>query len=130
MPGPIISSLVIQRLTEKFALPTEGIFQDWDIEVADAARLEDFLRGYDALTEKDDRCALMCVIFASYDDYVAGSGRNSNMEERIRLSVLREFSLHLDTIEYWARSGFSEEESFHISEFARNLLSLRGRADA
>jgi len=52
-------------------LPTSGKEQDWDIELADAIRLDEFLNVLDHQHLSDDqKHALMALIIASYDDFL------------------------------------------------------------
>jgi hypothetical protein len=77
----------IQRLTEIFQLPE--YCQDWEIEVADSSRVIEFCDTYEkVILDAESRFALMCLIIASYDDYLRdcvyrGVNHDPNLKERI-----------------------------------------------
>jgi hypothetical protein len=102
----------IQRLNEMFHLPQYG--QDWEIEVADSSRLAEFCNAYETFVlDSEERFALMCLIIASYDEYLREYGQNTcdtNLEERIYRLICKDFYLHKHTLEYWCLHDVTDEE--------------------
>ncbi|MBD2198335.1 MULTISPECIES: hypothetical protein [Calothrix] len=102
----------IQRLNEMFHLTQYG--QDWEIEVADSSRIAEFCDGYENFVlDSEGRFALMCLIIASYDEYLREYGqdiRDPSLEERISRLIGKDFYLHKHTLEYWCLHNVTAEE--------------------
>lgn len=121
----------IRRLNEMLHLPQSG--QDWEIEVADSSRLVEFCDAYEAcVSDTEGRFALMCLIIASYDEYLREYGqdnRDSILEERIYHLISRDFYLHKHTLEYWCLLDVTDEEEdwdkpewvFAVTPIMRNI---------
>jgi hypothetical protein len=62
----------IEFLSTVLDLPQNGEPQDWDIQVADDARLEEFLRRYTDLAHDNDKAfAFLALIIACFDVRIA-----------------------------------------------------------
>lgn len=101
----------IDALSERFKLGSYG--QDWEIETADAARLEEFVDAYDRSMRAEERFALMLLILASLDDRVSLEPERS-IDSRISLFLRNDFAVHFHTVIFWACLGVTE----NLSEFA------------
>lgn len=69
----------IESLAKQLKLPLPNPFsQDWEYEVADPARITDFLKVYDSgRLNPDEKSMLLNVILASYNDAIdEGIGRS------------------------------------------------------
>jgi hypothetical protein len=129
MPTPTIqprypTAAAIERLTEMFRLPPGG--QDWEIEVADAARLGEFLDGYERQPLGDDeRFTLMELIVASYDELLEGGGQDRPEDwARVRLHLLQRFDLHGYTVQYWSLPDEDDPENgFAVTGRMREVIA-------
>lgn len=119
------SADAIARLTQLLNLPDWG--QDWEIEVAAAARVGEFLDVYESHTlEEDERFALMELIIASYDDLLR-EGRTDEAERhggRLRRHLLEHFDLHGYTVQYWALPDEDDAENvFPVTPLVRQVMT-------
>ena len=96
------SATSIAKLAERFHLAE--VSQDWDIFVADAARLDEFLDAYEqSELDEDDRFALMELIIASLDRGKEDGVDIGNSWRRAEAFLRRDGRLHAVTLSYWAR---------------------------
>jgi len=105
----------MNRLNALLGLKEEVGMQDWDIELADPERVQEFCSAYrNQIEDEDEKFTLMTLIVASYDDYLSASGHNPALWNEISELLKKDMTLHLDTLEYWA--VFEEENPEHYYE--------------
>ena len=111
----------ISRLAERFHLPNNPSSQDWEVEVADFARVDDFLEAYsDPLFSDDDRFLLMELIVASLDDGLRAGSQLGALWSRTRRLLLGSVRLHAATLSYWACGNDDDpEHQFAITPLMR-----------
>jgi len=114
----------MQRLTDRLHLPSDDRMQDWPLEVADPARLEEFVRHYaERDLEGDDRFALMKLIVASFDD--ADDASKEEAWPAIRDILRVDADLHAYTIYYWSCWDAEEvddpDQQFRASPYLREI---------
>ena len=120
----ILKRSAVDFLNKYFHLPTTGLEQDWDIELADHKRLDEFLGACDFEFSDDMKFALMALIFASYDDYIREIGRDHEIEKRIKAKLEGDGALFMELIKYWALSDEKDSENlFCLTDFIREVLS-------
>ena len=112
-----------QALAKRLGVPYSDDMQDWEWQVADATRFDEFLAAYDAPELSDgERYSLMEVLVQCIEDLSVKSSSHvawAAVERRLRLRA----SLHRPTIEYWACVGATKPESvFNVSLLMRRLL--------
>ncbi len=114
-----------ETLAKRFNLPIYGAMQDWEWEVADATRFEEFFAAYslDALNE-DERFSLMEILVQCVED--------SPLEDfqprwsRIASLLAKNIVGHASTIEYWAQPEETETCAlFRVSFGMRLFLTAR-----
>ena len=96
-----------QSLATRFGLPYHGNMQDWEWEVADASRFQEFLGAYrHADLNEDERGSLMEVLIQCVEDLLAAGSHQpleSLPEWQAVAALLREHpSLHAATVDYWS----------------------------
>lgn len=113
----------VEKLTALLKLPATGAEQDWDVELADAARLSDFLAAYEDLPlEPSDRSALMALLLASTDRFIGEEGQLPREWERISALLRGEKDLHRETISYWSREDENDPDGwFALTPYMREL---------
>ena len=84
----------------QLALPA---MQDWEVIVADPARVAEFLAAYvEATLDDDDRFVLMQIIIASLDDARTAHENVGPWWPRVEALLRRDPRLHAATLSYWA----------------------------
>ncbi len=120
----ILTKDAIEYLNKNLSLPSTGIEQDWEIELADLNRIEEFVLFYrnSSLNEEEKR-ALMSLVIASYDDYLNEKHiSNKNYENEIKELLKLDKPLFSELIDYWSLEGESDPENyFKITPFIRNI---------
>jgi len=116
----------IEGLKQKISFPALDVHsQDWEYEVADASRLNEFLNFYfkpDFLS-KVERFTLMIVILESFNDALTNQHQNENDWANIQSALLKESDLHTETIEKFAsRNEEDLEMCFAITSRIRILF--------
>jgi len=111
------------KLSSLLRLADEPWMQDWEVECADARRIEEFLDLYEQSgLSDDDRFALMALIVASFDDWLAGSGADEAVIHRVGRHLSTNFSLHEATIHYWCLTDESDADNlFSATPFMREI---------
>ena len=96
----------ISRLNRELHLPASGHEQDWEVELADPNRLDEFVAYYSSSDLSDDeRLALLSLIVASAQDRVASDGPGLWLNEV--LSLLRQHPALADSIvAQWLRGDW------------------------
>lgn len=92
----------MDTLAKRFKLPCEPGMQDWQWEVADASRIDEFLAAYESgdLTD-DERFTLMEIVIQSFADLP--EPLVSDIRWSRALTLLSEnCHLHLYSIWYWS----------------------------
>jgi len=113
----------IDSLALRFGLPNTLYMQDWEIEVADASRLDEFITAYrSGDLDEDERFTLMETILASLDELGDAAAIDPRWET-VRDLLESNVALHAYSIWYWASSEADEpDEQWHITPLVRPLL--------
>jgi hypothetical protein len=101
-----------QKLNEVLNLPNESWIQDWDIQLADPNRVEEFCQLYLQLTNDDERFTLMTLIVASCEELLQNGHSDKKLSELVISLLTKQFDLHKDTIEYWCELEEDNPEHF------------------
>lgn len=96
------TAAAIERLSAVFGFSLDAYSQDWDVELADGLRLQEFVSAYATLTMDDDeRFTLMTLIVASAHDALDVHNMSESEWRPIHDLLTVDFSLHASTIYYW-----------------------------
>lgn len=111
---------------EKLHLPEPGEFtQDWEYEVADSSRVEEFVSFYEnEQLDGDEKFALMIIVISSFNDLLREKGMEIAIWERIKRNLVMDRHIHMNTILYWADIGGELEDSWAIAPNMRAVLNL------
>jgi hypothetical protein len=120
-----------QSLATILHLPYYQSDQDWEWQVADEKRFEEFLSLYEhGQLSDDERFSLMEVIIQSVEDTELEDAFRVRLVQIERLLV-DGFTLHESTIRYWREkppNPLSEsEENWLVSPLMSDILSRCGR---
>ena len=127
MSGFIPSTPARQSLATRFGLPYQGNMQEWEWEVADASRFQEFLDAYRHADLNEAECgSLMEVLIQCVEDLLAAGSHQppeSLSEWQAVAALLREHPvLHVATVDYW--SCLEEPDlalCFHVTALLRPL---------
>jgi hypothetical protein len=117
----------IERLAARFGFPNGPNMRDWEWEVADHTRIDEFQAAYETggLSE-DEKFTLMETILESFEDMARG-GADLSLDARWArtfAALERNISLHAHSVWYWScLEAEGPEEMFHVSPFIRQLLA-------
>jgi hypothetical protein len=105
------------RLDAEFGFSPDQYSQDWDIELADASRLQEFVDAYFALDlDEDERFTLMELIVASADDALHSHKLDAGLWGSIHNLLVSDSSIHACTIHSWCCANSTcEDEEFPLS---------------
>ena len=120
----ILKKEIIEQLSNELALPFTGIEQDWNIEMADSNRINDFLKYYQRRDlSSDKKVAVMSLILVSYEDFL--NEHDLEMDDgwnEIKSILESERILFVDLIDYWSLGNEIEEDNlFRITPLMRNI---------
>lgn len=115
---------VIKSISQKLSLPFTGIEQDWEVELADSARVEEFIIFYknEKLISAEKK-VLMSLIFASYDDLLTEREIDSDaLWAEITSLINEDRSLFTELLDYWRLEGEEVPENyFKITPLIREI---------
>ncbi|MHA7831415.1 MAG: hypothetical protein ACX93O_09960 [Flagellimonas sp.] len=117
----------MEQLSKELSLPYTGTEQDWDIEMADSNRIDEFIKFYNESNLCDDKkVAVMALILSSYDDLL--NENNLEIDKRwngIRLILKSEKLIFNDLIEYWSLNDKKDIiDLFKITPLVRTINTL------
>lgn len=119
-----LTQIAIETLNKRLKLPTLSPYsQDWEYELADASRVEEFVTYYtkNDLTI-DEKFALMALIISSYDDSITKANETTKIWNRIRSLILKDYKIHKNTIIYWGQEENDLENCFAVTVLIREVL--------
>jgi hypothetical protein len=96
--------------------------QDWEWEVADATRLDEFISAYrDPDLSEDERFTLMETIIQSCEDLGDGLREDAHWA-KVRALLEEHIDLHISSVWYWASLDTDLFDAWHVSPFMRSLV--------
>ena len=115
---PTIHRTTAEAVAKAVGVPYEPWMQDWPVEAADAARIEEFLTYYGRERNPEHRLATAALIVASLDDAFALAIPSKELLDRAG-PVLKN---HAEMLEYWScPDAHTDDEMFHITPWIRTL---------
>ena len=112
----------VASLAKRFGLPNTPEMQDWEWEVADSQRIDEFLSAYSSgQLSPDEQFTLMETIIQSFDDLgdrLATDQRWPGVLDLLDASI----DLHIYTVWYWACDEDDGSGGFRVSPDVRRLL--------
>ena len=119
----------IDSLAEKFNLPNTPDMQDWEWEVADPSRIEEFLVAYESGELSDDeRFTLVETIFQSFEELPDSIDTDPRWAQVLDILVSH-FELHAYSVWYWSdlKNETKAEDSWRVTPFLRQVLAKHQR---
>ena len=113
----------IDSLAARLGLRNEPNMQDWEWEVADPARLDEFISTYrDPELSEDERFTLMETIIQSCEDLGDGLSDDGRWGE-VRALLEEHIDLHICSVWYWASLETDLVDAWQVSPFMRGLVA-------
>ncbi|WP_093195206.1 hypothetical protein [Variovorax sp. YR750] len=114
-----------RELAARFALPFAEDMQDWEWEVADAARFDELISVYcSANLNDDERFSLMEMLIQCAEDMELQSNYTAAWST-IEPLLLSRPDLHRSTVAYWAcLRGTEPEAQFRVSKNMHKVWSV------
>lgn len=115
----------IEKLNMLLDLPYMDWMQDWDIQLADSNRIQEFCDAYEQENlDSNEKQALMALIIASYNNYLEERGNEMVLWDKIAALLRQDFDLHKPTLLYWLCDDNEEViGGFAITPLVKALLS-------
>ena len=119
----ILEQNAINFLNKELRLPTTGFEQDWDIELANANRIIEFIEFYDnTLLSNDKKIALMALIVGSLEDLANIEPVDQSLWKQIEELLCDNYHLFKSIIDYWSLSNEKNyNDIFAITTLMRNI---------
>jgi hypothetical protein len=120
----ILKKEIIEQLSKELSLPYTGIEQNWDIEMANSNRINDFLEYYQQNNlSVDKKVAVMSLILASYEDFLNESDLAiDDRWDKIESMLKSKRVIFVDLINYWTLCNEVDEDNlFRITPLIRNI---------
>ena len=105
----VLNQDAIKRLNRMLNLPALGNEQDWEFELADSDRIEEFLDliKFAALTV-EEKVALLALILSSAED---ATNKDQNIDKYLGdlVSIIsKDKNIFSEVLDYWASVGSNE----------------------
>ncbi len=112
----------IAYLANRLSLKMDLGMQDWAFEVADAARLDDFLAVFRELAgDEDVRYTLADVIIQSFEELEDSLESDPRWQDFVA-ELGKNLRTHAGQVNYWACSHLSEVDAWRVSPAMRAIL--------
>jgi hypothetical protein len=114
----------ISSLSKRFNFPNTQDMQDWEWEVSDPNRIDEFIRAYiSGELDDDERFTIMETIIQSFEDI--GKPLNKNQQWLNVLSLIdKNLYLHIYTVWYWADEETENiQEQWQVTSYLRKILN-------
>ncbi|RRB07766.1 hypothetical protein [Larkinella rosea] len=121
----MITKDTIRKVSKLLKLSSTGDEQDWAIEYADETRIADFLKTLQTYTlSSAEKIAIVSLILASYDEYLATNIDHSNeIWNQIKPILDSDKLQYQNLLIYWAVFDEKNEGNlFNITPLVRDYL--------
>jgi len=113
----------IDSLAKRFNLPNTPEMQDWEWEVADADRIEEFLSAYESgELDDDEKFTLMETIIHPFEELQLPLSNEPRWERVLKL-LENNIELHIYSVWYWSDlENDNEEDQWTVNPFIKAIL--------
>jgi hypothetical protein len=119
-----VTKSAIEGLVQKIKLPPPDEFsQDWEYEVSDPSRINEFLYAYKHIElNHDEKFGLMIIIISSLNDAIVEGKKEDKWNSSIKSLLLQDLDIHKNTIYYWAMLDEEDiENCYAVTSFMRQV---------
>lgn len=111
----------VAALNEALHLPAAGREQDWDIELADPDRVNEFVAYFESRAlSKGERLALVALILSSLEDLSNREKVSLELWDRVRRLLRADPGLYADLVKQWGPKS-DDPDGFAISPLLQLL---------
>lgn len=121
----IFKKKIIDDLSKRLNLPYVSDIQDWDLEMANSNNIYFYIKFYnDNVLDKEEKIALMSLIFASYEDYLNENNLFFDDKwEDIKEILLKDVEIFSDLFNKWlGNSTLRDEDNFIIAPLIKKII--------
>ena len=115
----------IDSLATRFGLANDPGMQDWEWQVADPHRIDEFLSAYEgAALSEDERFTLMETLIQSFEDLDAPLAAEPRWSRLLEL-LDRNVALHAHSICYWSlieNENQDPDDCWRVTPFMQTIL--------
>ena len=123
IPPPHPSRAAIDALAERFGLPNNEWMQDWEYEVADPQRIDEFLGYAETGPDADVASVLMMILLQSFEDLGEEVLHDPRWERVVKL-LQEQYALHRSTLHYWSMPDEEPGNWWQITPLVRSVIAL------
>ncbi|WP_333662220.1 hypothetical protein [Chishuiella changwenlii] len=111
----ILKKHIVKKLAQKLSLNYSDTQQDWDLEMSDLNKIDDFIEFYNSNDlDFEERKIVIALIVASYNEYLYQNEKDSRWE--IISDILKtERKILKELCNYWLVDDNIDEDSFPIT---------------
>lgn len=120
----ILKKETVEELSKDLSLPYTGVEQDWDIEMANFERIDEFIQFFiEKKLSKEKKIATMALILASYEDLLVQNGLKYDDRWNLIKTELKADIISFESlIDYWSLSNeFEQNNLFYITPLLRDI---------
>ena len=119
----MVTKEAIEKLLKDLNLPKPDEFsQDWQYEVANWRRVEEFIKYYlENKLNKNEKFTLMSIILESVNDSIQEGDLNYKTWEQIEKILIFDTDINAKIVEYWACEDDEIEDCFYITPLIRKI---------
>ena len=113
----------IDSLAERFNLPNTPEMQDWEWEVADSERIDEFVIAYESgELDDDEKFTLMETIIQSFEELEASLSTEPRWNKVLNL-IVNNIELHIYSVWYWSDlENENEDDQWRVTPYLRSIL--------
>ena len=113
----------IDSLAKRFDLPNTPDMQDWEWEVSDADRIDEFLSAYESGDlDEDEKFTLMETIIQSFEELETSLSKEPRWNNVLQL-IEDNINLHIYTVWYWSDlENDNKDDQWRVTPFIKTIL--------
>ena len=113
----------IDSLAKRFKLPNTIEMQDWEWEVADSDRIDEFISAYESgQLDDDEKFTLMEIIIQSFEELESSLSIEPRWWKILNI-IENNIELHIYSVWYWSDlENDNEDDQWKVNPFIRSIL--------
>ena len=118
-----------EKLSSLLGLACHPDMQDWELENSNPERLPEFIHAYQTGSfSRQEQHALMGLILASFDDYLAAEAAPDPAVEHTVCTLLeQQWQDFHPLVRYWSLIDEDMDDGFHITPIMRKLWARHAK---